>query len=101
MITVCPSPATDVGQDAAAARVELREHVVEQQQRGRGQQLGLGEQEREQREPLLALRAEAAQLAAAAAISRSSRCGPSPVVPRARSASRRASSAARVGGSPS
>ena len=33
VITVCPSPATDAGEDAAAARVELGEHVVEQQQR--------------------------------------------------------------------
>ena len=46
-------------EDGAAARIELREHVVEQQQRGRGQEPRLGEQEREQRQPLLALRAEA------------------------------------------
>ena len=52
---------------SACGGVELREHVVEQQQRRdaatAGEHLGLGEQEREHREPLLALRAEAAQLA--------------------------------------
>ena len=64
MITVWPRPATALGQHAAAARVELREHVVEQEQRRRREQLGLGEEEREHRQPLLALRAEAAQLAA-------------------------------------
>ena len=51
---------------AAAARVELREHVVEQEQRADGQQLRLGEEQREHREALLALRAELAQVAVAA-----------------------------------
>ena len=49
--------------------VELGEHVVEQEQRrdaaALGDQLRLGEQEREHGEPLLALRAEAPQLARA------------------------------------
>ena len=53
-------------EDPAAVRVELREDVVEQEQRREaaalGDQLRLGEEEREHREPLLALRAEAPQL---------------------------------------
>ena len=57
------------GEDAAAGRIELREHVVEQQQRRHAcalrDQLRLREEQREHREPLLALRAEAAQLARA------------------------------------
>src|SRR5581483_2451973 len=52
-------------QHAAAAGVELREDVVEQEQRARRGELRLREQQREQHEPLLALRAEAAQVAAA------------------------------------
>ena len=56
------------GEDAPPLRVELGEHVVEQEERREaaavGDQLRLGEEEREHREPLLALRAEAAQLAA-------------------------------------
>ena len=55
-----------------------------------GSERRLGEQQREQREALLALGAEAAQVAAARPRSDSSRCGPRPVVPRAMSASRRA-----------
>ena len=57
-------PREPLGEHAAAALVELREHVVEQQERRRGpalgEQLRLGEEQREHREPLLALRAEAA-----------------------------------------
>ena len=54
----------------AARRVELAHHVVEQQQRRAialgGERVALGQQQREQREPLLALRAVAAQRAAVA-----------------------------------
>jgi hypothetical protein len=41
--------------DAAAANVELGEHIVEQQQRLWSDQLGLGEKKREQCQPLLPL----------------------------------------------
>ena len=51
------------GEDAAAAAVQLREHVVEQHQGRRLEQCGLGEQEGENRQSLLALRAELAQVA--------------------------------------
>ena len=44
---------------AAAPGVELGEDVVEEQQRRRGQELRLGQEQGEQGEPLLALRAEA------------------------------------------
>ena len=56
-------PAARSRERCAGGRVELREHVVEQEQRRDaaplGEQLGLREQEREHREPLLPLRAEA------------------------------------------
>ena len=84
---------------APAAGVELREDVVEEQQRRRAAAA-----------PPRRAGARAARAAArpasrscrrsriAAAIRMSSRCGPSPVAPRAMSASSRASSAATVGG---
>src|SRR5439155_18738123 len=50
----------------APAKVELREYVVEQEQRRRVEQLCLREQQREHRQPLLALRAELAQVEIAA-----------------------------------
>ena len=54
----------------AALGVELAHHVVEQQQRRVlarvGEGVALGQQQREQRHPLLALRAVGAQLAAVA-----------------------------------
>ena len=107
-----PRRADPLAQEPPAARVELGEHVVEQQERRDpaplGEQLRLGEQQREHGEPLLALRAEAAQVAVAGErCAMSSRCGPSPVVaalevaveraaraPRASAARRRSSSAA-------
>ena len=56
---------------AAAALVELGEGVVEKEERWHpaagGDQLRLGEQEREHGEPLLALRAERAEIAVAGA----------------------------------
>jgi hypothetical protein len=55
-----------LGEDPAATRVELREDVVEEHERRRRQQVGLGKQEREDGEPLLALRAELTQVALAA-----------------------------------
>ena len=63
-------PALEHRDEAAAPiGVELAHHVVEQQQRqlpaGRAQRLALGEQQRQQAEPLLALRAVAAQRATA------------------------------------
>ena len=68
-MSACPTPGDAGREDAAARGVELGEHVVEEEQRREaaavGDQLRLGEQEREHREPLLALRAEAAQVAAA------------------------------------
>ena len=77
VITACPSRRSSVDEPAAAGRVELGHHVVEQQQR-RGAALGrqllaLGEQQREQAEPLLAARAVGAQLAALAAEARGRR----------------------------
>ena len=58
-----------LGKDPAAAGIELREHVVEQEKRRNtgavDDGLRLGEEKRKQREPLLSLRAEAAQVAAA------------------------------------
>ncbi len=69
VISVWPAPAQPLRQRAAPALVELREHVVEQQERRRraalGEQLGLREQEREHGQPLLSLRAVAAQVAPA------------------------------------
>ena len=54
---------------AAPIRVELAEHVVEQEERRAavelGQQVELGELERQDRRPLLAARREAGQVAAA------------------------------------
>ena len=61
-----PQSRDALGEHAAAAGVELREHVVEEEKRRRGQQLGLGQQQREHGEALLALRAELAQVAVAA-----------------------------------
>ena len=55
MITAWSASASRSGQHAAAAAVELGEHVVEQQERRSRQQLRLRQQEREEREPLLAL----------------------------------------------
>src|SRR5262249_55945556 len=45
-------------QDPAAAGVELRQDVVEQEQRRRGKKTRLRQEKREERQPLLALRAE-------------------------------------------
>ena len=57
--------AQQVGEQLAALGVELRHHVVEQHQRrprpALGEQRALGEQQREERRPLLALRAVRAQ----------------------------------------
>ncbi len=65
---LAPGPEA-VGEDPAPLGVELREHVVEQEQRSDAatllQQLGLPEQEREHSKALLALRAEGAQVALA------------------------------------
>ena len=89
----------------AAVGVELGERVVEQQERRDaalgGEELGLGEEQREHGDPLLSLRAERAEVAVAGEQATSSRCGPRPVVPRSRSRASRASSASRDGGSPS
>ena len=77
--TVWPAAAIRSPSDAPAAGVELREHVVEQQERPNGQQLRLGEEQREHREPLLALRAETgADRGRRSSTSTSSRCGPEP-----------------------
>ena len=69
VISVCPSSAQPLRQRAAPALVELREHVVEQEQRRRRpafrEQLRLREQEREHGQPLLSLRAVAAEVAPA------------------------------------
>jgi len=43
------------GEHAAAAGVELRQHVVEEQQRRRVKEFGLGEDERQHRQTLLSL----------------------------------------------
>ena len=71
VIRLCPLRAEDLDQPAAAAGVELGHDVVEEHQRrraaGLGERLALGEQQREQPEPLLAARAVGAQLAAVAA----------------------------------
>src|SRR5581483_8575777 len=61
-----PHAGDPLGEHAAAARVELGEDVVEEQERRRVEQRRLREQQREHREPLLALRPELAQVAAAA-----------------------------------
>ena len=56
--------ADELGEARAARRVELRHHVVEQHQRralALDQRVALGEQERQQANALLALRAERAQ----------------------------------------
>src|SRR5262249_35006483 len=57
------------GEDLAAARVEFREDVVEQKKRRDARalldRLGLGEEESKERQPLLALGAEAPEVAAA------------------------------------
>ena len=86
--------------------IELREHVVEQKEwrhpAPRGDRLGLGEEEREEREPLLSLRAEAPQVAVGGGeedvveVRPERRRAPLEIARRAR-----ASSASRVGGSPS
>jgi len=64
-----PRRSQAIGQDAPPVRIELRENVVQEQQRPRAsallQKLGLAEQESENREALLALRAERAQVALA------------------------------------
>src|SRR5438874_5670370 len=52
------------GEHGAATHVELRQDIVEEQQRPAGDELSLGEKQRKQRKPLLTLRAEAAQVAA-------------------------------------
>ncbi len=63
VITVWSRVVTAAASTAAAAGVELGEDVVEEQQRRRGKELRLGEEQGEQGEPLLALRAEAPQVA--------------------------------------
>ena len=67
--SVCPSPGHEVREHSPARRVELGEDVVEQQKRRHGAALGeesgLGEEQRQERQALLALRAEAAQVARA------------------------------------
>ena len=69
--------------------------------RALGEQLALGEEQRQQRRPLLALRAVGAQRRAVVQQRSSSRCGPWAVKPRSRSALRRsASSAASPSASP-
>ena len=71
VITDWPPARSTLDEPLAAARVELGHHVVEQHQRRRAalgrQLLALGEQQRQQAEPLLAARAVGAQLAAVAA----------------------------------
>ena len=66
--SVCPPGAQPLGEHAAAVGVELGEDVVEQQQRPvprrSASSSASAEQQREHREALLALRAEAAQVAA-------------------------------------
>ena len=70
VITDWPLRSQDLDQRVAAVAVELAHHVVEQHQRRRvalgGDRLALGQQQRQQREPLLALRAVGAQLASLA-----------------------------------
>ena len=70
-MTLWPPRAQHVDEPRAARGVELAHHVVEQHQRRGaalgGQRLALGQQQREQPEPLLAPRAVGAQLAAVAA----------------------------------
>ena len=67
VISVCPCPANRSREGRAPALVELGEDVIEQEQRRRGAPFGqerrLGEDQREDREALLSLRAEAAQVA--------------------------------------
>ena len=67
-MSACPTRVTRAARIRRRLGVELGEHVVEEQERREaaavGDQLRLGEQECEHREPLLALGAEAAQLAA-------------------------------------
>jgi hypothetical protein len=62
-------PVKPTGKDRAALWIELGEDVVEQQQRAGfaplRQEIGLCEQKRENRETLLTLRAEAAQVTSA------------------------------------
>ena len=66
-----------------------------------GEQVRFGQQQGEHREPLLALGAEAPEVALASQTATSCRCGPIPVKPRARSWSSRASSSSAEAGSPS
>ena len=71
VISVCPRPLSRSARSAAPSLVQLREHVVEQKKWRRraavGDQLRLREQEREHGQPLLSLRAVAAQVAPAGA----------------------------------
>ena len=66
-MTLCPSPRSISASSRAAVGVELAHDVVEQHERHRvarrRERLALGEQQRQQRQPLLALRAVRAQLA--------------------------------------
>ena len=99
VITLWPPARDALDEQLAALGVELAHDVVEQQQRRRaalgGERRALGEQQRQQREALLALRAVDAQLAAVAQrAASSSRCGPWPVKPRSRSESSRSASSA-------
>ena len=69
-MTLCPSPLSISREQRPALGIQLAHDVVEQHERDRSarrrERLALGEQQRQQREPLLALRAVRAQLAAAA-----------------------------------
>ena len=95
-----PELAHRLRQDAAAACVELREHVVEQEQRRGGEGASPpragGTAPRAAARPATRSRAALGRRRSA----RSSRCGPSPVVPRARSVSSRASSASATAARP-
>ena len=91
--SACPALRTRAARIRRRSGIELREDVVEQEQRRDarpvGDRLGLGEEQGEQGEPLLSLRAEAAQIAVAG--------GDHDVVEvRARARSRRARDRARA-----
>ena len=79
---VWPTLADSLAEDRGGGRVELREGVVEQEERRHaawsGEHLGLGEEERQHGDALLALRAERAEVAVAGEDRISSRCGPEP-----------------------
>ena len=102
---VCPAPRDERGEGAASVAVELRENVVEQDERASADSVGerprFREHECENSDSLFALRSVAAEVTPARLEPYLVEMRPAPVSPRSRSRDRRCSYSIVVAGSPS